>query len=86
MKVIQHPSLPDEWKCPICDTNKDEPVVLVEKNRTSQVDYETVQYHLACIHLEEIQPTNDMKVLQMPFFIDPVVNYEDDDIIYHKGN
>jgi hypothetical protein len=48
MKPFEHPAYTDGWKCPICGTNKDAPVVLVKVDDTF-----SRQYHLECIELRE---------------------------------
>lgn len=52
MKVFEHPNLHANWKCPICGTSADEPVVLVGVYGTQEGDrVKAEQFHIDCIDL-----------------------------------
>jgi hypothetical protein len=53
MRVFDHPNM-HNFKCPICHTSDDKPVVLVGIGGTeSDGNMEARQYHLECIELTE---------------------------------
>ncbi len=57
MEIFEHPNMTD-FKCPICNTNKDKPVVLIpiagtEKGGKSQAE----QVHVECIDLTVVNMT-----------------------------
>jgi hypothetical protein len=60
MRPFEHPNM-DNFKCPICGTNEDKPVVLVGISGTEEgCNIRARQYHLGCIELmEEIHQDNE---------------------------
>jgi hypothetical protein len=65
MRVFDHPNLLNDWKCKICGTGIDKPIVLIgiegtEDGRNIQAD----QYHLHCIDLKEIKIENNIWLVQ----------------------
>ena len=54
MRVFDHPTIINNWKCPICKTADDKEVVLVGIDGTQEDNcIEAQQYHLDCIDLTE---------------------------------
>lgn len=52
MRTFDHPNTSHGWKCPICKTDNDEPVVLIGINGTQKGSIiEAEQFHLRCIEL-----------------------------------
>ena len=50
MKVFDHPNTANDWKCPICETNVDEPVTLIPISGTENDGVvEAEQIHIDCI-------------------------------------
>lgn len=52
MRTFDHPNTSSGWKCPICNTSEDKPVVLIgivgtEEDRNMEAE----QFHLDCINL-----------------------------------
>ena len=55
MRVFEHPNL-ENFKCPICGTSDDKPVVLVAIDGTEKGrNMEARQYHIECIDLVEMK-------------------------------
>jgi hypothetical protein len=54
MRVFDHPNMTN-FKCPICHTSDDKPVVLIGIQGTKEGNIiEARQYHLECIELLEM--------------------------------
>ncbi|MCP4255006.1 MAG: hypothetical protein GY775_16690 [Candidatus Scalindua sp.] len=52
MKIFDHPNITNDWKCPICNSNGDKPVVLIGIQGTEKGNnMEAEQFHLDCIEL-----------------------------------
>jgi len=52
MKQFEHPNMGNDWKCPICNTNEDKPIVLMGVDGTEDGNIEEAeQIHLDCINL-----------------------------------
>ena len=52
MREFKHPNTSNKWKCTICGTNDDKPVVLVEVIGTKDgYNVEAEQIHADCINL-----------------------------------
>ena len=52
MKISNHPNTSHNWKCPICQTSDDKPVVLIGISGTERDRIiEAEQFHLECINL-----------------------------------
>ena len=52
MRIFEHPNTSKNWKCPICNTNEDKPIILIgivgtEEGNNMQAE----QFHLDCIEL-----------------------------------
>lgn len=66
MRVFDHPNM-DGFRCPICGTSEDKPVVLIGVNGTEDGNImEARQYHLDCIELVE-HTLSSSKVIAMQF-------------------
>ena len=64
MRVFEHPNL-NNFRCPLCGTNNDKPVVLVGIEGTEDGgNMKARQYHLDCIELTEVKE-NDKTYLIM---------------------
>jgi hypothetical protein len=51
-RVFDHPNMNGEWRCPICLTNDDAPVVLIPINGTNtdnKFNYTAKQVHHRCL-------------------------------------
>jgi hypothetical protein len=57
MKILKHPKLTNNWKCPICKTNKDKPVTIINITGTKD-DIRHEQFHVDCIDLTWNKVTN----------------------------
>ena len=52
MRTFEHPNTSNGWKCPICKTDKDMPVVLIGITGTEDDGIiQAEQFHLDCIGL-----------------------------------
>jgi len=52
MKVFDHPNVSGGWKCPICHTAHDIPIVLIGIFGTEDGDtVQAEQFHLECLDL-----------------------------------
>jgi hypothetical protein len=52
MRTFDHPNTSNGWKCPICQTDKDMPVVLIGIQGTQEGNIvQAEQFHLECIEL-----------------------------------
>ena len=52
MKVYEHPNTYGGWKCPICRTDDDKPVVLIDIYGTQEGNkIKAEQFHIDCIDL-----------------------------------
>ena len=52
MRTFDHPNIENNWACPICKTNSDNPVVLIGISGTKEGNIiEAEQFHLDCIEL-----------------------------------
>lgn len=52
MRIFQKPNKKNNWRCPICNTNKDGEVVLIEIEGTEKDNIvEAEQVHLKCLDL-----------------------------------
>jgi hypothetical protein len=52
MGVFEHPNISNGWKCPVCGTNADKPVVLVPiPNTENDGICEAKQVHKKCYDL-----------------------------------
>jgi len=50
MRIFEKPNLDNDWKCPICKTNKEKKVVLIGINGTQKDNLiEAEQFHLQCL-------------------------------------
>jgi len=53
MRAFEHPNIGADWKCIICGTNTDKPVVLIGITGTEDDgNMQAEQIHLECIELE----------------------------------
>jgi len=60
MKAFPHPNLSNNWQCPVCNTNKDCPVVLVGIPGTEDGGVmEAKQVHEECYKLIERMNESD---------------------------
>jgi hypothetical protein len=67
MRPFDHPNMSHGFKCPICKTNDDKPVVLIGVNGTQDDGIiEGHQYHLDCIDLLEYD-LNDKTLIAQQF-------------------
>jgi hypothetical protein len=65
MRAFDHPNMSHGFKCPICKTNDDKPVVLICINGTQDDGIaEAHQYHLDCIELLEYDMADDILIAQ----------------------
>jgi len=63
MRIFEHPNMAD-FKCPICGTADDKPVVLIGIDGTeSGRNIQARQYHVACIDLREAPPSRGEAML-----------------------
>ena len=54
MKTFEHPNMSD-FKCPICNTNEDKPVVFIPIAGTEEGNkHQAEQMHVECIDLTKI--------------------------------
>ena len=61
MRTFEEPNISNDWKCPICETNNLEPVVLIGIEGTQEGNnIQAEQFHLDCIELLYIK---EQKVL-----------------------
>lgn len=52
MKIFEHPNTSHDWKCPICKTNADKPIVLIGIDGTEEGNImQAEQFHVDCIEL-----------------------------------
>ena len=51
MRTFKEPNLSNDWKCPICDTNDVEEVVLIGIAGTYGDNIQAEQIHMDCIDL-----------------------------------
>lgn len=52
MRIFKEPNLSNDWKCPVCKTDENKKVVLVEISGTKKDKIaEAEQFHLSCIGL-----------------------------------
>jgi len=59
MRIFNHPAITDDWKCPICNTNEDKPIVLIPIAGTRQGNnMQAEQFHVDCIDLTWNKETN----------------------------
>ena len=64
MRVFDHPNL-EGFRCPICGTGLDEPVVLVGIRGTERENIcDARQYHLGCINLFEYSGSEQKMIAQ----------------------
>ena len=64
MKIFANPNLSNKWKCPICGTNKDIPVILIPVYGTEEGNnMQARQYHVDCIDLMERDLPNGQKII-----------------------
>ena len=69
MRIFEHPNM-EGFKCPICGTAEDKPVVLIGIDGTEEDgNIEARQYHLSCIELREIDNKTkpDVNIIYMNF-------------------
>ena len=65
MRIFDKPNKSNSWKCPICKTNDNKPVVLVSVEGTQEGNnVEAEQIHLECIDLTYYK---DIDILVMGF-------------------
>ena len=65
MRVFDHPNM-NGFRCPICLTDTDKPVVLIGIDGTEEDgNAEANQYHLDCIELIEYTGANNSKYIVM---------------------
>jgi len=48
MRIFNHPNMNAEWKCPICHTSEDKPILLND-NTQFENNIEAEQVHVDCI-------------------------------------
>lgn len=52
MRTFEHPNTSDNWVCPICNTNEDKPIVLIDIIGTKEGNnMQAEQFRLDCINL-----------------------------------
>ena len=65
MKICKHPNLKNDWICPICKTNADEPIALVNIQGTLKDGViEAEQIHIDCIDLNIVKLPNHKILIQ----------------------
>ena len=70
MKIFEHPNLRNNWICPICKTNADEPITLVNIYGTLENGViEAEQIHVSCI---------DLNIVKLPYNRILIQQYEDE--------
>lgn len=63
MTIFEHPDLSEEFRCPVCGTGKDGPVVKVPRDWDDLGPINTLQVHVACLDLR-LYPKLDMFVIR----------------------
>lgn len=52
MRIFEHPNLLGDWKCPICNTAEDKPVMLIGIVGTEEgFNMKAEQFHVDCLEL-----------------------------------
>ena len=65
MKICKHPNLNNDWICPICKTNADEPITLINIYGTLKDGIiESEQIHIDCIGLDIVKLPNHKILIQ----------------------
>jgi len=59
MILYDHPDLSGRFRCPVCGTSEDRPVLKVPREWDSMGPISTVQVHLSCLDLR-LRPRLDM--------------------------
>ena len=65
MKIFDHPNIDADWKCPICYTNTDKPVILIGIHGTEYGrNIESKQIHIDCIELTMVDVIDGTMLIQ----------------------
>jgi hypothetical protein len=72
MRTFDHPNVSGGWRCPICGTSDDKPVVLIGIDGTQEGGImQANQYHLDCIDLAETRNPDGRNQLALVMFFQP---------------
>lgn len=76
MRSFPLPNLCNNWKCPICGKNTEEPVVLIPIEGTEEEGLmQAEQFHVSCINLVYRKPSSSVSsatyhIIYMGFAVD----------------